>query len=308
MATTTKAKAAATPTPRSNQKLAIGFGTGMTAHVGYKAIADEARSPIKAQYVCPEHGPGCKQRYMCSPGTPQEHLMPEGLPPKGYPNPDDPSQLVIVNKADLDEIAEQKDGIIEVKAYVDVDTIDPIYFAKTHFLWPQAGIPLNEQTFDVFAAALRVDRKAAVATVVLAKQTVQIVIHWSDELGTLVFHTCYFNSQIRQADAEIIKAGAVSRDATISNDHLKLARMVIEMNAGEFDASEVDDTYTPKLEAVIRASAKGTKYVPVVVDAEPVAPAADLLGALQASVEAAKTAKKPAAKKPAAKSRAKQPA
>jgi len=105
-----------------------------------------------------------------------------------------------------------------------------------------------------------------------------------------------------------------ARGAKFDEHSVALARTIMDSLAGDFDPSEVEDTYTPKLESAIRSVAKGKPYVPATPVAE-ARPVVDLLGALQASVAAAKakggtkrpTPKKPAAKQPAPR-RQKQPA
>ena len=304
MATATKK--VGLPTPRATQKLTLGFGSLASCEIGIGVFADEAKTKVKGMRVCHEHGPGLQQRHLCSAGTKDEHYL-DGWPETGYPHPDNPDQYVIVDKSVLDEISATKTGVVEITDFVDVDSIDPIYYDKTYLMWAQQDKPLSVKIYDLFARTMRDDRKAGIATLVLGKHNVQIVIRWSEAMNTLVLHTCYFNSQIRLHDVELIRSGVEARAQEFVADEFKLAREIISMNEGEFDASEVDDTYTPMLEDAIRAAAGGKAFTPAERTEPTAAPAADLLGALKASVEQAKSKAKPAAKKPAAKPRTKQP-
>jgi DNA end-binding protein Ku len=299
-----------TPVPRASKKLTIGFGDLASVQIGYGPFADESRKKIKGKLVCPIHGiPGIQYRYLCSGGTPDEHVL-EKKPASGYPNPDKPDEYVLVDKSVLDEIAESNDGTIQVKSYVPLDSIDSTYLDQTFLVWPEPTSAFNEETFDLFAAVFKEDKVAAVATVVLGGQTVQVILNWSDAQETVVLRACLFESQIRRESINLVKQGVANRGHEFSDAHFDLVRQVMALRPGEFDAGEIDDTYTPMLEDAIRASAGGREYVPtqdpVTAAAEP---ATDLLASLRESVAKAKAGdKKPAAKKPAAKSRAKAPA
>lgn len=282
------------PTPRSSANLTLGFGL-VSVPVAMRPIA-ETGSPVAGKLVCPQHGDNKEQTYLCCGGTPQEHLLKRNEMSTAYEHPDKPGELVIVDPNVLKEIAEERSGQIEVEKFVDVESIDPIYYDKTYLCWPQHG---GEQAFDLFAAVLRDEGRAAVSTVVMSKQTVMLVIRWSETTGTLVAHTCRFPSQVRWADAELVSHYANERPQP-AEKHLEMARALIEGMVGVFDATEVVDRYTPLLEDAIRAAADGTTFS--APQAVPAAAKEDLLDALAASVQAVK--KPTAAKKPRAKAKA----
>jgi DNA end-binding protein Ku len=277
-------KARKSPAPRASANLNVGFGL-VSVPFALRPLAETGRA-VSGKYVCPQHGPNLTQRYLCSEGTPQEHLLAQGEQVTAYEHPEKPGEFVVVDSNVLREIAEERSGRVEVEKIVDVSTIDPIYFDKTYLCWPQAG---GEEAFDLFAAILRAEGKAAVSTVVLSKQTVTLVIRYSPETGTLVAHTCRFHSQVRWADVELVAQGE-ERGAP-SEKHLAAARALLSSMEGNFSAGEVVDRYTPMLEDAVRAAASGVTFT--APQATPVVATEDLLDALMASVQ---PAKKPARK------------
>jgi DNA end-binding protein Ku len=288
-------------TPRASSNLTVGFGL-VNVPIALKPIADSGR-PISGKYVCPEHGPNIAQRYLCSEGTKQEHLLAAGGQQTAYEHPDEKGKFVVVEPDVLSSIAEERSGRIEVERFVSVTEIDPIYFDKSYLCWPQGGA---EAAFDLFAEVLHSEKKAAVATVVMSKQTVTLVIRWSEITGTLVAHTCRFEAQIRWSDAELVKNAASGRGDPIDT-HLKAARTLVASMDGQFEPGEVVDRYTPMLQDAVRAAASGKTFETPAPET-PAVEKTDLLESLMASVAGQK---KPAAKKPAAKPRkprAKQPA
>lgn len=275
-------KATTTPTPRASANLSVSFGL-VNVPFAMRPLAETAKE-VQGKYTCPDHGvlPSGSQRYICSEGSKDEHLLKLGDLITSYPHPDNPDQYVSVDKSVLSEIAEERNGVIDVQTIVDAGAIDPVYFDKTYLCWPQKG---GEQAFDLFAEVLRTENKAAVSTVVLFKQTVSVVIRWSPEVDALVAHTCRYHAQLRWNDVGLVQAGAAGRGVP-SQQHLDAARTLLASMEGEFDTSGVVDTYTPMLKDAIRAAA-GDKTISAPVRPEAPAPAADLLGALMASVQAA---------------------
>jgi DNA end-binding protein Ku len=234
---------------------------------------------VSGKLVCPQHGPNLAQRYLCCEGTKQEHLLGQGEQVTAYEHPDKQGEYVVVDEGVLADIAEERSGQVEVEKIVEVATIDPIYFDKSYLCWPQSG---GEQAFDLFAGVLREEGKAAVATVVLSKQTVTLIIRWSPETSTLVAHTCRFHDQLRWSNAELVSRYAADRGAPDAK-HVKAAKTLLAAMDGEFEAGGVVDRYTPLLQDAIRAAAEGVTFsAPAQA---PVAAKEDLLDALMASVK-----------------------
>lgn len=308
MATTTKAKAAASASATSHSnKLNLVFGM-VEIPIRYKPIADSKAGGVPAKMMCATHhstlnnGPR-----ICSRGTADEHTVESADVVKGYPHPDNPKDLVIVDPSVLEEYAESRTGEAQITKIVD-DEIDPGWYDKTYLVEAAGDTPSGAARFDLFTTVLREGNKAAIVAAVFSKQTRTVVFRWSDEFECLLAHVCRFESQIRLANVEIVNATAARRTKP-SEEELGLARQILSSLEGEFDPTEVQDTWTPAVQDAIRQVAGGKPVKAGAAAAKPVAPASDLLADLKASVAAVKSpAKKPAAKKPAAKPRAKQPA
>jgi DNA end-binding protein Ku len=78
---------------------------------------------------------------------------------------EDSGQTVIVEPAELDEIAPGRSRSIDVTAFVDLDEIDPIYFQKTYWLAPAK--PENGKVYGLLAAAMEATNRVAIATFVM---------------------------------------------------------------------------------------------------------------------------------------------
>ena len=277
--------ASAATGPGRGYKLSLTFGL-VSIPIKYAPMT-EATSPVSAKTLCPEHQLPLNQGdWVCSRGTPSEHEVARDTVIKGYPHPDDKNQLVVVDPSVIEEFAESRSGVASIERIVDFSTIDPAYFDKVYLVWPGEGGAAAEQSFDLFATVLRNESKAAVTTAVMSKQTRTVVFRWSDEFGCLVAHVCRFSSQIRLGNIETVKAVA-ERRVPPEKAALALAKQILDTLEGEFDPSEVEDTWTPLMQDAIRQAAGG-KAVKTATKAKAVAPAGDLMAALTASLASTK--------------------
>jgi DNA end-binding protein Ku len=63
-----------------------------------------------------------------------------------------PDQYVIITRDELDEIDPKKTRAVEIKDFVDLDDIDPIYFEHPYYLGPDKGA---EKAYALLAKAMR---------------------------------------------------------------------------------------------------------------------------------------------------------
>ncbi|GIV03651.1 MAG: non-homologous end joining protein Ku [Fimbriimonadales bacterium] len=267
----------------SGFKMNLVFGL-VNIPVRYKTLTRSIK-PVSARLLCPQHHEIVNQRYVCSVGTEQEHLLERSELVKGYPHPDDPTRLVVVDPDVIDTLTEERTGTAEIQCVIDPALIDPAYFEKTILLWAEAGA---ERAFDLFANALRMEQRAALVTTVLSKQTRQLVLRFSETFGTVLGHVCYFTSMIRTEDVEKAKGSVAATPPTAKE--LEIARTLMRTLEGTFDPQDVADTYTPLLQQAIRDAADGKKAKKAV--AKKTRHEAELLQALMASLEEVKGTRK----------------
>ena len=274
------------PTPRPTGSMTIGFGMVNVA-VSYRSLVDNAR-PVPGKGLCPVHGDALKSVSLCSQGTGDEHVLANTDKLTAYPHPDDPGRLVVVDAEAVKSLSEARSKYGEITSVVDATSIDSAYTEKALLFWPQAGA---EQAFDLLAAVLKAEGKAAIVEVVMYKQTEKLAVRWHEELGCLVGETIRFEQKIRHADAELVRRAAEER-GEVDERMLAAAKPLLDAMGGVFDADEAQDTWTPLMQDAIRAADKGETFE---APAQPeAAPVIDLMEALRASVEAAK----PKAEKP----------
>ena len=182
------------------------------------------------------------------------------------------------------------------------EQIDPMLFEKSYYLEPEKT---GAKPYALLRQALKDADRMAVVTVALRQRTTVAVLRVKDDV--IVLQTMMWPDEIRQPDFSV-ETGEV-KDAEV-----KMANMLVETLAGDFEPGEFEDDYAGAVEALVKTKIEGGEVKRTPTSTKSSGEVVDLLAALQRSVEAAKTSrgedteeKKPA-KKAAKKSTAKKAA
>lgn len=220
---------------------------------------------------------------------------------KGYELPS--GEIVVLTDEDFADLPLSSSRRIDVLQFTPSDQVDPIYFAKSYYLEPEAT---GSKPYVLLRNALEQSGQVAVVKVALRQRESLATLRVRD--GVFVLETMLWPDEVRTPDF-----GFLEEDIEVRPQELTMAGSLIETMSGDFDPSEYKDAYREALQAVIEAKVEGKEIVqPEAPEEEPAA--ADLLSALRASVEAAKKGrgepakKAPAKKAPAKKAPAKKPA
>ena len=231
---------------------------------------------------------------------------------KGYETED--GEMVVLTDDDLADLPVTSSREIAVEKFVPSDQIDPMLFEKSYYLEPETS---GAKPYALLRQALQDADRMAVVTVALRQRTTVAVLRVREtEAGdVIVLQTMMWPDEVRVPDFSV-EVGEV-KDAEV-----KMARMLVETLAGDFDASEFEDDYAGAVEALVKAKIEGGEVERTPTSTKTSGEVVDLLAALQRSVDAAKkgrgessseepaktTTKKAAPKKAAKKSTAKKTA
>jgi DNA end-binding protein Ku len=209
-------------------------------------------------------------------------------------------EYVIVEQQELDDIAPGKSRSLEISTFVDLDEIDPIHFQKSYYLGPKDSE--NASSYALLRDALAKTNRAGIAKFVMRGKEYLATIRADGKV--LVLETMFFADEIRDPVEEL---GNLPKKST-AGKQLSMATDLIEAMSGEWKPSSYQDSYTERVQELVRTKHKGKEVVFTEDEPEATTPT-DLVAALRASVESArksrttkkKPAKKTAAKKTAAK-------
>jgi len=201
---------------------------------------------------------------------------------KGYEAAD--GRLAILEPEDFADLPAADGKAVEVVQFVDVDEIDPTYFARTYFLEAEK---VGTKPYVLLREALAETGKAAVVKVALRSRETLALIRPVGEV--LRMHTMLWPDELRDGDF-----AAPADEVKVNDAEVGMARAFIEQLSGDWDPAAFTDGYREALEKVIEAKLDGVE-LPASPEAPKEAQVVDLVAALRASVEAAKARRAEAA-------------
>lgn len=183
-------------------------------------------------------------------------------------------RYVVIEPGELESIAPKSSHTIDIEEFVDLASIDPLYFESSYYLAPD---PKAQKPYRLLVEAMSEMKKVAVGRVVIRTKERLVAIRPLD--GVLVIST------LRYADEVIGVGGLVpGADEELSERELTMARQLVEtLTAGEFEPDKFQDSYREELLAMIEKKAAGEAIVAAVA-APTESPVVDLVAALEQSL------------------------
>jgi DNA end-binding protein Ku len=276
---------------RTMWKGAISFGL-VTIPVRMYGATDE--KGIKFNQLHGTDGGRIKYKRVCSVDgeeVPWDEIV------KGYEYEKD--HYVTIEDEELESLPVSSSRAIDIERFVAAEEIDPIYFQRSYYLVPEAA---GVKAYSLLREAMADADKVAVAKVAFREKEHLATLRLRDNI--FVLETMFWPDEIRTPSFEELDG-----EVEVRPQEIRMARSLIDSLTDDFDPSEFTDEYRTQLEDLISRKVQGQEIT--YSEAPEPSKVVDLMEALRASVEAAKSggeksdkapARKPAAKKkPAAK-------
>jgi len=197
---------------------------------------------------------------------------------KGYETED--GEMVILDDSDMAELPASSSREISVEKFVPSEQIDPMLFEKSYYLEPEKS---GAKPYALLREALLEADRMALVTVSLRNRMSLAVLRVRADV--IVLQTMMWPDEIRKADFSSVDAGE-AKPAEV-----KMARMLVETLAGDFEPDEYEDDYRQAVEALVKAKIEGGEVKAAPKERKTGGEVVDLLAALQRSVEAAQSAR-----------------
>ena len=172
---------------------------------------------------------------------------------------------------------------IELEEFVDLSEIDPVYFDSQYIVAPDK----TPKPYALLARAMEQAGKVAIGRFVMRNKQYVAALRAVD--GKLMMSTMVF------AD-EVVPMGAVDEldalaDVQVSDKEVLMAEALVESLSAAFEPKKYRDNYREQVLDLIERKAAGEQFeAPAAAAAAP--QVIDLMAALEASVKAAKDARK----------------
>lgn len=107
----------------------------------------------------------------------------------------EPHHYVIVDDEELEALAPKKSREIDLKRFVAIDDVDPVYFERAYFLVPDGG---TAKAYRLLAKSMEEKQRAGIATFVMRGKEYLVAI--ISEHGILRAETLRFHDELRSPE------------------------------------------------------------------------------------------------------------
>lgn len=249
--------------------------------VKLRQLHKECHSPINYEKVCPN----------CDREVKQDEIV------KAYEYAK--NKFVILDDEEMEALRkEQEDKAVEIIDFVKLEEIDPIYFEKSYYLSPNEG---GSKAYHLLRQALEDTGKIGVAKMMIRSKEQLAVIRVYKNV--LVAETIHYPDEVRN----VADVPNIPEETALDKKELDTAKLLIDQLTTAFEPEKYTDDYRNALLELIEQK-KNKEQTATAKDAPKPENVANLMEALQASLEKAKKdkpkPKQPKRKKTASKKKA----
>jgi DNA end-binding protein Ku len=199
---------------------------------------------------------------------------------KGYETED--GQMVVLDDDDFAELPASSSREISVEKFVPSQQIDPMWLEKSYYLEPDKAAA---KPYALLREALKEADRVAVVTVSIRTRMTTAVLRVRDDV--IVMQTMLWPDEVRKPDF----AGLDATEHAAKPQELKMAKLLVDTLAGDYDPTEFEDDYANAVEALVQAKLEGGEVKAPAEPKKATGEVVDLLAALQRSVDAAKSSR-----------------
>jgi DNA end-binding protein Ku len=204
---------------------------------------------------------------------------------KGYEIAKD--NYVIIEKQELDDIKIKTTRTIDIKEFVEVSELDPLFVEKSYYVAPDSKTV--DKAYIFLVSILKNTGKIAIGKVVLREKE-QLVALRAYQRG-IVMHVLHYLEEVKPMD-EIREISTIAgMKLRLEEQELALGKTLVDqLTSEQLDIGDYSDSYAAQLQQMIEAKAQGKTHV--ISEEVPTEGVKDLLDALKASVRKTPKAKR----------------
>ncbi len=262
--------------PRAIWSGAISFGL---VSVPVKLFSAVSRKTVRFNQLDAETNTRVRQKRVNAEGdeVPYEQIV------KGYEVAKD--SYVVVTDDELAALAPKGSRMIDITDFVSEDEIDPVFYDSAYYLVPDE---LARKSYALLTKALDDSGRVAIASFVM--RTKQYLVAIRPSQGALMMSTMVYDDEVVPV-ADVPGLEEIE-DIELTEPELAMAGQLIDSLTTDFEPERYHDTYREQVLDLLEAKAAGEIRPIEAPAASDDAAVIDLLAALEASVSAAKEARK----------------
>jgi DNA end-binding protein Ku len=198
-------------------------------------------------------------------------------------------KFVVLDDEELERLAPEKTGGIDLREFVKVSAIDPMYFERGYYLVPTGT---NNKAYRLLARVMEDEQLAGIATFVMRAKEYLVAI--MAENGILRAETLRFADELRTPES----IGLPKPTRVAAADVNRMKRAIEKLTEKGFDEKELVDKSAVRLLGVVEKKLeKDQDVVELPSDAEGEearSDVIDLMAALEKSLSKGRSATRPA--------------
>ena len=256
------------------------LATESRAGVSFHMLHEKDKSRIQMKIWCPE----------------DEEIISRSETTKGYEYA--PGKYVEITDEDLEKLPLKTVRAIEIEQFVNTEEAESQtrFVKQAYYIEPDR---VGRKAFALLKDVLQDKGLTAICKFVIRDREALAALNPFD--NTMLLSTLYWPDEIRALG----ELDLPEEEPEIKPAEKKMAAQLIEAMTGEFDPAQYRDEYREALRQVIESKIEGREVVEVEEPEEPTK-LVDLMAALQASVNAATSAREARTGKPVSVSEAKE--
>ena len=256
--------------PRAIWSGALSFGL---VNVPVKVVSAISQKEVHFNQLHGKDGGRVEMKRHCTAG---DHEVPYDEIVKGYKIGGE--EYVMLTKEELEQLSPAKSETIDIVDFVDIAQIDPIYFEKPYYLVPDKG---GAKAYRLLHEAMEKSGRVAIARFVMRSREHLVAVR--PLANVLTMTTLNYHDEVIDTEG----LDGLPSETKIPPRELEMAQKLIDALTTSFDPEKYTDEYREQVLALIEAKAEGKEIVAPPAPAQ--AKAKDLVSALEASLEAARS-------------------
>jgi DNA end-binding protein Ku len=208
--------------------------TSVRARETAMKLVDEQGHPLGRQYYCSKEDKKLDQ----------DDLV------RGYETDD--GKMVVITDEEFESVAPEMSPDIEIRNFVPLEQIPPLYFSKPYFLAPTGK---SSKAYNLLAATMEDSKKVGIGSFVMRGHEYLVAI-LSDN-GVLRADTLRYSDEVRTPDS----IGLPKQTKPSARKVSQFAKLIDELTRKEMDPGELEDDEADALQKLVEAKQKNDEDV-----------------------------------------------
>ncbi|HEY3246569.1 MAG TPA: Ku protein [Phycisphaerae bacterium] len=189
-----------------------------------------------------------------------------------------PDEYVVVTDEELESLEPRKSHDIDLRAFVDIDQINSLYFERPYFLTPAGE---SNKAYRLLAEVMEQQHQAGIATFVMRDKEYLVAI--LSERGILRAETLRFQEEVRTPE----DVGLKNTESADKERVAELVKEIEKLKEPKLKPSFLENDYAQRLEKLLEQKRKHHQDTVKVEEEEPEEEReVDLMAVLKRSLEA----------------------